>query len=81
MLKGHYLKGSLFFEYKLTSRCYLAWKGILKVLLKRVCFKLVDGFSINPWSDLWVPNLSNGIVKAKDGVVDGEWQRVVEFGH
>lgn len=39
-----------------------------ETLLKGVCYKIGNGVTIRPWSDLWVPGTINHALKTKEGV-------------
>lgn len=51
MLEARYLKGNSFFEQCLEKRSHTVWKVIIYTrpsMSKRACFKVRDGFAMNP---------------------------------
>lgn len=62
--------GLSFFECKARPGDSGVWKGILSsrdFIRKGSCFKLGHGWSINPWSDPWIPWMEGRSPKPKDG--------------
>lgn len=46
-------------------------EGVITEARKDACFKIGNGSSINPWTDLWIPYLPDGIPKEKEDSVNG----------
>lgn len=44
-----------------------------EAILARACLKLGDGLRINPWTDLWVPWIENGVPQLRQGVNATKW--------
>lgn len=82
MLKAKYLKCHSFFEVHKSGGTSLVWQSIMSsrpFLKKRVCYKISNGLTINPWSDSWVESLPNRTPILKEGVDARQWSKVVEL--
>lgn len=82
VLKAKYLKGDSFFHCKPASGNSMVWKGILcsrNALLKGACYKIGNGFSINPWEDPWIPWIDGFTPKPKKGIDVKSWSRVADL--
>lgn len=58
------------------------WKRIMSsrpFILRRACFKIENGLSVNPWKDPWLLNLDGKIPRLKEGVETGHWLKVVDL--
>lgn len=58
------------------------WRGIVwarKSLKLGACFKLGDSFSINAWTDPWVPSLIGFMPSPKEGLNISLYRRVGSF--
>lgn len=82
ILKAKYLKGKSFFEVRRTSGASFAWQGILSsrpFVKKRACFKIGNGFTINPWKDPWIKRLPDWIHILKDRVDARHWCKIIDL--
>lgn len=67
MLQAKYIKGTSFFACKPKAMDSMVWKGILstkEVLRLGSCFKVGDGWNINPWCDPWLPEIQEKFLKS-----------------
>lgn len=59
----------------------VSWKQAVarKLIVNGACFKLGKGYSINPWTDPWVPGVEGSIPKARKEIDISRWRRVANF--
>lgn len=82
LLRAKYLKGQIFFEYKLKKGSSQIWRAIVNARMElkgRVCFKIGNGYSIKPCTDPWIPSLLDFIPKLKGGHAGCELRCVADL--
>lgn len=82
VLKAKYLKRNSFFEVHKTSGMSFVWQGIISSrhsLKKRVCYKIGNGLTINPWTDPWVESLPNRIPIIKEWADTSQWCKLIDL--
>lgn len=82
ILRARYLKGNSFFECKAKKGGSYVWQRIFaarKFIYRGACYKLGNGYHINPWCDPWIPSLEGFIPKAKVEIDTSSCRKVADF--
>lgn len=82
IMRSKYLKRKSFFEHIKTKGSSYAWQGIFSsrtFLRNGCCFRIGNGLSINIWKDLWIFELQDKILIAKEGADVSYLEKVVDL--
>lgn len=79
ILRAKYLGCKSFFANTIMKGASLVWKGIVGVKdipFQNTCFRIGSEININPWRNLWLPNLPSHRPLLWEGMKGRIWQSV-----